>query len=368
MNTILISILFNQQARALYTFPNLHNKYVSMYHKHNLHDLTCNVNEMPISKLHLHVTNRCTSYCRHCSSGSGSDARRALTINDFRYILDWAYNAGARWVEFSGGEPITLGDDLFTTIEYARSKLLYISLLSNGCLIDENTARMLRTAGVNRVSISLYGASAHTHNDFTQTPHSFSKTLTGIKNIHHVGIESVVNVIVTPKNLDELHLLPSLLDDIDLYTFGSVIPAGRGASIPRYSFSETGYMHAINTIERDFSGINHYFMISLYPYSSEELIRFCMRPVEEVTIDPEGYLIPCCVLPEDLRSRENDIHNRDLTDILPDAPVFHWLKKGHRYLREYLSYASISQNLCTSCIDMLRLARARAKKEIIKVS
>jgi MoaA/NifB/PqqE/SkfB family radical SAM enzyme len=321
---------------------------------------------MPIAKLHLHVTNQCTSYCKHCSSGSEPDARQVLTRSDFHYILDWAYNEGARWVEFSGGEPLTLGTDLFEIIEYAHSKPFYISILSNGCLLDEQTAQTFRAMGVDRVSISIYGATAGTHDDFTQTPHSFSKTVNGINNIVNVGIESVVNVIVTPQNLDELHHLPSLLDGIDLYTFGSIVPVGRGASLPQYFFSEAGYMNAITTIDRDFTGLNHYFMISLYPYSSQELTRFCMRPVDEVTINHEGHLIPCCVLPDDLRHREGNIHNRDLADVLCDDPIFHWLKQGHRYLRDYLHYSSVSQNLCTSCINMCRLLTSRTCPPKIK--
>ncbi len=316
---------------------------------------------MTISKLHLHVTNQCTSYCKHCSSGSGPHAHRLLTISDFQYILDWAYDVGVRWVELSGGEPLTLGEDLFEIIEYAHHKPFYVSVLSNGCLLDENVAQRFRAVGVDRVSISIYGATADTHDDFTQTPHSFSRTLHGIQNIIKIGIESVVNVIVTPLNLNELDQLPSLLDGIDLFTFGSIVPAGRGASLSNYSFSQAGYLHVINKINCDFMGINHYFMISLYPYSSEDLMRFCMRPSEEVTIDPEGYLIPCCVLPDVLRSRVGTIRDRDLIDSYARAfqdPVFSWLKKGHRSLRDFLHYSPVSPNLCSSCIDMCYLVKS----------
>jgi MoaA/NifB/PqqE/SkfB family radical SAM enzyme len=313
---------------------------------------------MTISKLHLHVTNRCTSYCRHCSSGSGPNAQRTLTNSDFQYILDWAYDAGAQWVEFSGGEPLTLGEDLFEILQYAHQKSLYTSILTNGSLLDEKTAQKFRAVGAARVGISVYGATARTHNDFTQTPYAFSQTLNGIRNAIQTGIETVVNVIVTPQNLNELHHLPSLLDDIDLYTFGSIVPAGRGASAPDYSFSETDYEHAITKIQRDFTGINHYFMISLYPYSSHELERFCMRPIDEVTINPKGCIIPCCVLPITLRNRLGKIRNRDLAESyaqLSDDPVFYWLQQGHRSMRQVLQYPSVSMNLCASCIDMCNL-------------
>ena len=316
---------------------------------------------MTISKLHLHVTNRCTSYCRHCSSGSGPNAQRMLTNSDFHYLLNWAYDAGIQWVEFSGGEPLTLGENLFEILQHAHRKSLYISILTNGCLLDEKTAQKFRARGVGRIGISVYGATARTHNDFTQTPGAFSQTLNGIRNAIQTGIETVVNVIVTPQNVNELHLLPSLLDDIDLYTFGSIVPAGRGASLSAYSFPEAGYKHAINTIQQAFSGINHYFMISLYPYASNELKRFCMRPLDEVTIDPQGYIIPCCVLPLTLRSRLGKIKNRDFAESyaqINDDPIFYWLQQGHHSMRHFLQYPSFSMNLCASCIDMCNLIKS----------
>ncbi|MCW4041082.1 MAG: radical SAM protein [Candidatus Bathyarchaeota archaeon] len=319
---------------------------------------------MTISKLHLHVTNRCTSYCKHCSSASGPNGHKVLAKRDFEYILDWAYNQGVRWVEFSGGEPLTLGDDLFAVSKYAHHKPLYISILTNGCLLDKKTAQRLREVGVNSIGISIYGANAKTHNDFTQTPHSFSQTLNGITNISKTGIESIANVIVTPQNLTELHRLPSLLENIDLFTFGSVVPAGRGASLRNYSFSEEGYMHAIKKIESDFIGINHYFMISLYPSSSKDMMRFCMRPNEEVTIDHNGYVIPCCLLPASLRNLRANSHHRDLAKTFKQAyddPVFHWLSKGHRSMCNYLQYPTISANLCSSCIEMCHLVKSGRK-------
>lgn len=86
-----------------------------------------------------------------------------------------------------------------------------------------------------------------------------------------------------------------------------------------------------------------------------------MRPIDEVTIDPKGYIIPCCVLPITLRSRLEKIRNRDLTDRytqLHDDPIFYWLQRGHHSMRHTLHYPSVSMNLCASCIDMCNLIKS----------
>jgi MoaA/NifB/PqqE/SkfB family radical SAM enzyme len=307
-----------------------------------------------IAKLHLHVTNQCTHYCRHCSSEAGPHGKRYLTTRDFQYILDWARDAGAKWVELSGGEPLTLGEDLFQLIEYAHENDLYTSLLSNGSLIDLPTAHTLRDAGIGRVGVSIYGANSNTHDDFTRTPGSFSKTVRGMQHLTQASIETIANVVVTPKNLAELHQLPSLLDGIAGYAFGAVVPAGRGRTLPGYTFSEEGSARAIRAIESAFSGISHYFMLSLYPASSENMTRYCMRPFDEVTVNHEGQVIPCCVFPEDLLCRVGNAKERNFDEIVLDAPVFYWLKKGHQRMREALQGSPAKHNLCTSCIAMLR--------------
>jgi len=307
-----------------------------------------------LAKLHLHVTNHCTHQCKHCSSNAGRDGQRILTNSDFQYILTWAREAGAQWLELSGGEPLTLGDDLFHLIASAAKRGLYVSLLSNGSLIDADAAHQLRAAGAERIGISLYGATAATHDAFTQTPGSFSQTIRGINHAVAAGIETVANIVVTPQNLAELHDIPALLDGIDLYTFGAVVPAGRGATLTDYMFSERGYTAAIHTIERHFADTPHYFMISLYPHPPRTLERYCRRPVEEAIVSHDGHLIPCCVLPHDLCYHEGNVNDRDFHAITHDDPVYTWLAKGHHAMAEALQYSSVSHNLCTTCIDMLR--------------
>lgn len=319
--------------------------------------LIVNVDSMKISKLHFHATNRCTNYCKHCSVDAGPQGKRLMTSSDFKYVIDWVSELGAQWLEISGGEPLTLEEDLFHMIEYARDKGLYVSLLSNGCLIDERNTQKLRSVGTGRVGISIYGVKPETHEDFTSTPGSYAKTLEGIRNVSKAGLEIAVNVVVTPRNIDELHLLPSLFPEIDLYTFASVVPSGRGVKLGRYDFSEKGYEEAIKTIERAFSDITHYFIISLHPSPSKDVERYCLRPIEEATVDHEGHIIPCCVLPNNLQYHMGKVQERNFGDMVSDNSIFYWLKKGHKVMRDELNYLEVSHNLCKNCIEMLYLLK-----------
>jgi MoaA/NifB/PqqE/SkfB family radical SAM enzyme len=308
---------------------------------------------MGMHKLHLHATNRCTNYCKHCSVEAGPTGPPLLDGADFRYLVDWASEAGAKWLEISGGEPLTLGDALFELIAYAHDKSLYVSLLTNGCMIDEQGGKRLRTMGAERIGISLYGAIPVSHDDFTQTPGSFSKALTGIHAVADAGFEVVVNVIVTPKNVDELHLLPSLLTGIDLYTFGSVVPSGRGSTLTKYAFSEQGYRRAIEKLERAFTGVPYLFLSSLSPTPSTDLERYCVRPRIETTVNHEGHRVPCCLLPRKMQYPTGNVKNRNFHELTDDDLVYCWLERGHKALREHLQSSEGSHNLCKNCINML---------------
>jgi MoaA/NifB/PqqE/SkfB family radical SAM enzyme len=314
---------------------------------------------MGMYKLHLHATNLCLNYCKHCSNEAGPTGQFLLDWTDFKYLVDWTSEEGVKWLEISGGEPLTLGDALFELIAYAHDKSLYVSLLSNGCMIDERGSKRLRTAGTERISISLYGANPATHDDFTQTPGSFSKALMGIQAGADAGLEVIVNIIVTPKNDNELHLLPSRLTGIDLYTFGSVVPSGRGSTLVEYAFSEQGYQRAIEQLSNAFSGTPHVFLSSLSPTPSTDLERYCVRPRIEITVNHEGHRIPCCLLPRKLQYPTGNIKDRNFHELISDDLVSYWLEQGHKTLREYLQYSEESHNLCKNCINMLNAVTQR---------
>lgn len=308
---------------------------------------------MGMHKLHLHATNLCPNYCKHCSVEAGPTGQPLLDGADFKYLVDWASEAGAKWLEISGGEPLTLGDTLFELLAYAHDTRLYVSLLSNGCMIDEPKGKRLRSTGVERIGISLYGATPATHDDFTQTPGSFSKAVTGLHAVADAGLEVVVNVVVTPKNVDELHLLPSRLTGIDLYTFGSVVPSGRGATLVKYAFTEEGYRRAIEQLECAFTGVPYLFLSSLSPTPSTDLERYCVRPRVETTVNHEGHRVPCCLLPRKMQYPIGNVKDRNFHELTDDDLVYYWLERGHKALREHLQSSEGSHNLCKNCITML---------------
>ena len=81
--------------------------------------------------------------------------------------------------------------------------------------------------------------------------------------------------------------------------------------------------------------------------------------MERIVVDPEGDVLPCCLLPEDLKRPLGNIREDGLAEICSPQrlrldPTAHWLLKGHKALREELAYEERSHCLCCTCTEMLR--------------
>jgi len=140
--------------------------------------------KMPPDSLRLifwELTKRCNLRCAHCRAEADDSvfSGELGTAAALRVVDDIASFANPILV-LTGGEPLYRAD-LFTIARHAVSKGLRIALATNGTLIDPATARAIREAGFSRVSISIDGADAASHDGFRGIPGSFERALEGAR-------------------------------------------------------------------------------------------------------------------------------------------------------------------------------------------
>jgi len=80
------------------------------------------------------VTNRCTSNCHYCNIPNRKQSE--LTTREIFDLIDQVTKMGAQRLGLWGGEPL-IRDDIGQIIDYAKSKGLFVTLDSNGHLIEE---------------------------------------------------------------------------------------------------------------------------------------------------------------------------------------------------------------------------------------
>jgi len=119
------------------------------------------------------LTAGCNLNCVHCRGASTSSVPEGeLTTEEAKHFIDEVVELGKPILILSGGEPLTRSD-VFEIARYGTDAGLRVVLATNGTLLTPEIVKKLRDAGVQRLSISLDGATAKTHDEFRGMPGSF---------------------------------------------------------------------------------------------------------------------------------------------------------------------------------------------------
>jgi len=150
------------------------------------------------------LTKRCNLACSHCRAESEDiDYDGELDFKDITRIIDDITVVSSPILVLTGGEPLYRGD-IFDIASYAVSKGLRTALATNGTLIDKKAAQLIRAAGISRVSISIDGSDARTHDEFRGIPGSFDKAAQGAMLLKDEGVSFQFNVTITKRNAEQI--------------------------------------------------------------------------------------------------------------------------------------------------------------------
>lgn len=156
----------------------------------------------------LEVTLRCNLRCVHCYNFDRAEpypkARAAdeLTTPEILRVIDELALAGCLFLSLTGGEAL-LHPHLDDIVRRARERRFAIRVKSNGTLLTAERVARLVDAGVKGVDVSLYGASAATHDDFTLDPGSFDESVRGIEIARDAGLMVKVSICLVRTNVHE---------------------------------------------------------------------------------------------------------------------------------------------------------------------
>jgi radical SAM protein with 4Fe4S-binding SPASM domain len=179
------------------------------------------------------VTKGCNLRCIHCRASatelsSSSDLSTATALG----IIDQIAAAGNPILVLSGGEPL-YRSDIFQLARYGSDRGLRVALATNGTLVTREVARMIVDSGVRRVSISLDGADALTHDSFRGIPGAFDAAVQALRNLKALGMSVQINMTIARHNarqLPEVLELAKRLGADALHTF-LLVPVGCGVDI-----------------------------------------------------------------------------------------------------------------------------------------
>ena len=195
------------------------------------------------------TTRACNLNCIHCYAKAVHQSHdRELTTEEGFHLIDDLATFGVPVLLFSGGEPL-VRSDLPELTEYAVSKGMRAVISTNGTLITEEKAILLKNAGVSYVGISLDGLEK-VNDHFRGVKGAFKKALNGIKNCQKVKLKVGLRFTMNKLNIDQV---PGIFDlaetmNIERICFYHLVYSGRGSNLVDQDLSHSETRKIVDSI------------------------------------------------------------------------------------------------------------------------
>ncbi|MDI6853859.1 MAG: heme b synthase [Deltaproteobacteria bacterium] len=187
----------------------------------------------PLRLLAWETTRRCNLDCRHCrAAASLGPYPGELTTDEGIKLLNDVASMGQAVIILTGGEPL-LREDIFELAAHGHRVGHRMVMAVNGTLVTPEIARRLKEVGIQRVSISIDGATAASHDDLRGVPGAYEGALRGIAAFKEAGLPFQINTTITKNNLSELPAVYELAISLGAaaHHVFVLVPTGRGAEI-----------------------------------------------------------------------------------------------------------------------------------------
>ncbi len=162
----------------------------------------------------IEFTYQCPLHCLHCYSDCYNNpeyARRELSTNDIKKIIDKLHKAGSMWLCFTGGDPM-LRDDFIELYDYARNKGFLLTIFTSlAALTDEMLSKFIEKPPFS-IEITLNAATEETYEKISQVEGLFDKVIGNIKKLLEANLPLKIKTMLTKNNIHEKEELNKLIE------------------------------------------------------------------------------------------------------------------------------------------------------------
>jgi len=283
------------------------------------------------------LTRACNLACRHCRAAATSRVPPGeLSTDEAFALLDHVASFAKPTIILTGGEPL-LRADLFDIARRATRLGLRAVAATNGALLDEATARRLLEAGVSRISVSIDGKDAPSHDALRGVPGAFDASLGGIAAARAAGLEFQLNTTVTTDNADDLPAIYELARSLGAaaYHVFLLVPTGRAAALRGMELDAPRYEAVLNwladrvadsPLEIRATCAPHFYRI-LRQRHIPTRARGCLAGQSFCFISHTGDVQPCGYFDVQV----GNVRQQSLREIWENAPLFRQLRHHEAY-------------------------------------
>jgi len=292
------------------------------------------------------TTRNCNLNCLHCRAAAtqGPYTGELDSTAAFR-LLDQIAELGSPIVILTGGEPL-LRPDIFEIARRGTDLGLRMVMAPNGTLVTEAVARQMKAAGIQRISVSLDGSTAETHDRFRGVEGAYEGALRGIEHAKAAGIEFQINTTITRANLEQIPKILALAERLGAvaHHIFLLVPTGRGKYIIDQEITAAEYEKTLNWFydQRDKTALQlkatcapHYYRIlrqrareegktvTSESHGLDAVTRGCLGGVGFCFISHRGVVQPCGFLNVDC----GNVTTTSFADIWRNSETFQSLRR-----------------------------------------
>ncbi len=247
-----------------------------------------------LSMIAWEVTRSCNLNCIHCRAAANRGPYEGeLSTEKCFQLIDEIAAMSSPIIILTGGEPL-LRPDFFDIAFYGTGKGLRMVMATNGTLVDESTVKKMIKSGIKRVSVSLDGKDAPSHDSFRGEIGAFAGALNGIEAMKKAGMEFQINTTVTTANLRQIKDILELAKKLGAaaHHIFLLVPTGRGRDLAEQAISAADYEETLkwfhheslqSSIQLKATCAPHYFRIHRQQKDKSQKIKRGLGQFHEMT-------------------------------------------------------------------------------------
>ena len=294
--------------------------------------------ELNYLTLQWHITDLCNLRCNHCYQESENRANpdfEFLTTVLEQYLtllvrLERERRIKVRGhINITGGEPLIRDDFLALLLQIKRLKISF-AILTNGSLINNPTARYLKSLAPKYVQVSMEGM-RKTH-DSIRGQGNFEKTTKALKILTSQGLTTLVSFTAHKGNYKDFPEVAEICKElgVDHLWADRLIPLGKGKELAKLiltreeTFAFFQLMHSSRSTKTFWGNPKKSIVMhrALQFQVSKETIYRCRAGGELITVMPDGEVFPCRRMPISV----GNLKVNSLSEIYFESPLLKKLR------------------------------------------
>jgi len=287
----------------------------------------------------LEPTNLCNLQCPECPTGNGTITRPSGTMkyHEFTKIIDQSCSGSFYLQLFFQGEPF-LNKKIFDMISYAKAGNMYVSVSTNGQLIDYEAAEKLIKNPPDKIIFSIDGTDEYTYQNY-RSGGSLNKALSAVKILSEMKKNTKSKYPVIEFQMIVMKENEHLVKETEKYA-GEI-----GADLFVCKSMQIYNCSGAAKFLPDNKKYSRYYFVNGNPVLKNKLHNRCFALWRTAVITWDGRIVPCC-FDKNADYESGILNGKSLKDV--------WQSYEFNSFRDRILHNRKSVNICTNCSEGMK--------------